>query len=411
MTQISEPDLLRMIDDLAATPDTQKYQDLSTIHMAPIEVADMLQEDPFGSLYRKMATDLYLRIARRDIYSAAEDEKSGLGSVPDIWRGSSPFAFRSSNFVGEFLAAWSAIFTALDVKEGDSVLEYGPGSGQALLMLARTGIRAFGADIDEESLALVKRQSEAMGLDVRLERAAFGEGFAGERFDRILFFEAFHHALDFETLLLRLHDQLNANGKLVLSGEPVVDGPHGSVPYPWGPRLDALSVFCIRRNGWMELGFQRDFFVRLLMRCGWLVDFKPGPVFRAWTYICSPIGKETNVGDPLLLPVDGWGSAEGSHRWTVGTRASLPLPGLRYPLMKVALEVTNYLPQQKTVEIQAGSRTQTAIVRSGTTHRFEFESLRDAMELTICTDLTNIPGEPRQLGIAVRNLVISPIAD
>lgn len=411
MTTVSEVDLLRMIDELAASPDAQQYNDFSGVSMKPAEIAEMLAVDPFSPEYRRRATDLYLRLAQRQTYTAAEDEKSGMGQVPDIWRGSSPYVFKSSSFVGEFLAAWSAIFSALDVKEGESVLEYGPGSGQALLMLARTGVRTFGADIDQESLDLVRRQSDAMGLDVRLQRAAFGEGFPGERFDRILFFEAFHHSLDFEALLLRLHDQLNDGGKLVLAGEPVVIGDHASVPYPWGPRLDALSVFCIRRKGWMELGFQKDFFARLLMRCGWVVQFNQALVYRAWTFVAEPIKAETQLGLPLLLPGDGWGAAEGTHRWTVGPVASLPLPGLRFPAMRVSLDVVNYLPQPKVVEVTIGSTTQVATIGSAKAHTFEFERLENAYEMTIGTSLTTIPGDVRQLGIAVRKLAIQPLSN
>lgn len=178
--------------------------------------------------------------------------------------------FRDPRLVSEFLSSWGQIMRCLDVEPGReaSVLEYGTGSGQLLLMLARLGLRAHAVDIDEGSLAQVRAQSDAMGLGVRTERAVFGEGFEGETFDRILFFEAFHHAIDFMPLLARLQRRLKPGGRIVFCGEPILGEGAPSVPYPWGPRLDALSIFCMRRWGWMELGFTERFFVEALQRKG-----------------------------------------------------------------------------------------------------------------------------------------------
>jgi hypothetical protein len=36
------------------------------------------------------------------------------------------------------------------------------------------------------------------------------------------------------------------------------------------PRLDLLSLRATRTFGWMELGFQEEYFYRLLLRGGWL---------------------------------------------------------------------------------------------------------------------------------------------
>ena len=123
------------------------------------------------------------------------------------------------------------------------------------------GVDVSGVDIDAPSVEASRRQAEALDLPVELEQAPFGEGFAGRRFDRIVFFEAFHHAWDFERLLERLHDRLEPGGRIVFCGEPIAPAPLVAIPFPWGPRLDALSVLCMRRWGWMELGFQHEFFV------------------------------------------------------------------------------------------------------------------------------------------------------
>ncbi len=96
---------------------------------------------------------------------------------------------------------------------------------------------------------------------VTVARALLGARFDGERFDRIVFYEAFHHAIDCPSLLRGLHDRLNPGGRVLLCGEPVMPDVFEGVTYPWGPRLDARSVFCMRRSGWMELGFTHRFFL------------------------------------------------------------------------------------------------------------------------------------------------------
>ena len=69
---------------------------------------------------------------------------------------------------------------------------------------------------------------------------------------------------------------LRADGFLVFGAEPVVD-PDGlwgrAVPYPWGPRLDGLSLRAMQTHGWMELGFQKSYFEKLLARHGLVCDY------------------------------------------------------------------------------------------------------------------------------------------
>ena len=100
-------------------------------------------------------------------------------------------------------------------------------------------------------LDIVSAQARAMGLDVKCECALFGEGFSDQKFDRIIFFEAFHHAWDFDDLLDRLAERLKPDGRLILCGEPVVQGSTPGVPFPWGPRLDGAHPY-LHAPFWMD---------------------------------------------------------------------------------------------------------------------------------------------------------------
>lgn len=53
--------------------------------------------------------------------------------------------------------------------------------------------------------------------------------------------------------------------------------------------MDALSVFCMRRWGWMELGFTREFLTEAARRAGWRTTHHPFPGYgRACAFVLEP---------------------------------------------------------------------------------------------------------------------------
>jgi SAM-dependent methyltransferase len=403
---LPEKEYFEFIDSLPESLDTEAYNSVALTSLLLPEADELNNHDPFGVEYRKRCENLYAKLSNNDRYTPELNERSRGDLTEGIWKASTPFSFKSTSFVSEFLTSWASIFSALDLKSGQSVLEYGAGSGQILLMLARTGIEAFGVDIDLDSLNLVRRQAEAMDLTIGLEQGEYGQGFGNRRFDAILFFESFHHALKFDDLLVGLHDRLLPGGRLVLCGEPVVEAGFPSVPYAWGPRLDGLSVFCMRRYGWMELGFQKDFLVEAMMRAGWLVRSRPSSVFRANTFIAQRAPETIEFGSDIALP-HGWGAPEGSHRWTTSPSARLPLPVRMTPRMDVALTLVNHLPLAKSVAVRIGRDVTSVVIESGTTKTLDFASVAEPY-LDIETELTTPPAETRQLGIAATVCKVRP---
>ncbi|MHB1533280.1 MAG: class I SAM-dependent methyltransferase, partial [Acidimicrobiales bacterium] len=84
-------------------------------------------------------------------------------------------------------------------------------------------------------------------------------------YDAVLFFESFHHCADHLNLLAGLDRVVVPGGRVVFAGEPISK----SMPVPWGLRLDGESLWAIRKNGWLELGFRRSYFLGALERHGW----------------------------------------------------------------------------------------------------------------------------------------------
>ena len=336
---ISRADLLKLMDEIGERPDAAQYRRLSDLVMDDPVAHSLAGMDPFSPEYRQAAIGLYYDLrGRSDGYDAARDEANTEPLTTDLFRGPSPWGFQDPNLAAEFLHCWGHMIRRLELTPGagEAVLEYGPGSGQLMLTLARLGVKAHAVDIDVTALESIRQQAAAMGLTVETERAGFGEGFKGKTFDRIVFFEAFHHALEFETLLARLQKRLKPGGIIVFCGEPVVGHPVPAVPFPWGPRLDALSIFCIRRYGWMELGFTHDFFVEALRRAGWRAELH---VFeasgRANIYTARreselppPEPKPEPVTTPEAPPADGSPqtfSFSYKLRWKLGRLLGLPM--------------------------------------------------------------------------------------
>ncbi len=306
-------------------PDAAAHRRLTGMAIRHPAAEGMRRLDPFSPHYRDAAIALYFELRGRggDGYRPERDEKGDGRVPPHPFTGVSPWALQDTGMVAEFLDSWAQILRALALPAGGnaSVLEYGPGSGQLLLMLARMGLDAHGVDIDQSALDALNAQAAAMGLALRTERGEFGEGFAGQRFDRIVFFEAFHHALEFDALLRRLQDRLTPGGRLIFCGEPIARRPEPGIPYPWGPRLDALSVFCIRRYGWMELGFTHAFFMETLRRNGWYAELYrvPGSP-RALTYVAQRLVDRAEAGPRpprLIAPPPGLAARVARGLWRV----------------------------------------------------------------------------------------------
>jgi SAM-dependent methyltransferase len=283
--------------------DPRQLDELASLRIKHPPAEQLINMDPFSAEYRSAALSIYEDLKGARGYAPEQDEKSLEHDFDRLFTGMPPWVVQDTKYLSEFLYSWAQISRLLDVKGGQTVLEYGPGAGEILLTLARVGVEVYGVDLAPAWLDTIQKRAEVMGVSVHLELAQFGEGFEGLKFDRILFFEAFHHAFDFLDLLDALKKRLNLGGFIVFCGEPILGAMTDSVPYPWGPRLDGLSVYAIRRNGWMELGFAHEFFVSALCRAGYDVAFHPSlDCGRACAYTATPgTGVYSDPATPQLF--------------------------------------------------------------------------------------------------------------
>src|SRR6516225_1046542 len=354
---------------LEVTDAQQQLVGLSEVYFK-FDSSELERLHPFGEAYRAKVLEFYRNVTGNSHYDPMEMEKTNAADNLQDDFCPIPYRFQNSELVGEHLSCYGAVLQRLNVRAGADILEYGPGEGQLCINLARMGCNVHAVDIESRFLRLIEKQCEALGINISTRQARFGEGFDGKQFDRIIFFEAFHHCFDHYNVLMRIRDQLKPDGFICFSGEPVI--PEGSpdsilVPYPWGLRLDGEAMRSIHEFGWMELGYSEPYFLELLARCGYSVERNRHPMHpRADIYIARritnryPIERDTVIS--TYTGQSGWHATEGGHRWTDGD-AWMPLPVNGYSTVSVALH--NMSPRPVEVQISCAPDAQKLNLPSG----------------------------------------------
>jgi SAM-dependent methyltransferase len=181
-----------------------------------------------------------------------------------------PFITRHPEHIGNHFLQLGHILREMQFAHpsGRRLLEYGCGSGFFTVMIAASGYDVTAVDINADALKVLDALAATRKLTVKTFNGVFGQvPDEDDQFDLVLFYESFHHCLEFHTLLDTLHGRLRDGGVLIFANEAV----YPDFDKPWGLRLDGPSLFEIRSKGWLELGFREDFFLELLTRHGWSV--------------------------------------------------------------------------------------------------------------------------------------------
>ena len=297
---------------------------------------------------------------------------------------------------------------------GASVLEYGAGWGNTTITLARMGCDVHAIDIDENFVEMIASRAARLGLDVRAETGQFLDvSKLDSVYDAVLFYECFHHCSDHQRLLDELHGVVKPGGKVVLAAEPI----HESFHAPWGLRLDGESLWAIRSNGWLELGFKESYFIETCLRTGWsltkhVTDVTPlGTVF----ILSATRGRPVEPGNLLLPPADeaGWAirdSPGAGQRYTL-ERSRLVVETGR-PKGDVVVELVNPAPHGVDVQIEHGAGRWESTVQAGTTASARLAYEPDCGELFVGAPTwvpkTSIRGstDGRTIGIGVRSVSV-----
>ncbi len=223
--------------------------------------------DPDSREYRQAQMELYSRISGRKSYSPYQDEVTP-GDLSSYITTPFPYSTYSHNTVSEQLIAVGNLIQVMGLKPAGSILEFGPGWGLSTLELVQMGYRVTAVDVCEMFVELIRERTRRLEQKVSLACSDMLEYRPDQQFDRVLFYECFHHCSDHQRMIRNLDQMVSPGGAVVFAGEPILDDFHA----PWGVRLDGMSAWSIRKFGWLELGFRTDYFRRLLRRHGWSLE-------------------------------------------------------------------------------------------------------------------------------------------
>jgi SAM-dependent methyltransferase len=123
-------------------------------------------------------------------------------------------------------------------------------------------------DMDRRLLDFIAQRIEGFNHRVQFIHSDIHVYQPAQQYDIIIFHESFHHFHDHQAVLHKVIEMLSDSGTLIFAAEPIIATPNIVMPYPWGLRMDGLSLRCVRRFGWLELGFSVPYFYALLDRFG-----------------------------------------------------------------------------------------------------------------------------------------------
>ena len=230
-----------------------------------------LPSDPYSEAYRLAQLEFYRGIAGKP-YSTANEATHF--DVDSLARRPFPFVTNSSATAGAYFMAIGYLLRCMALPAGSRVLEFGAGWGISSVWLAQLGHHVTTVDIEPDFCELIRRRATHEGVEIEVINADFFWIEQQQRqFDAVIFQGCFHHCDDHLRLLRALVPVVAPEGRIFFGAEPVM----ADFPQPWGLRLDGNSLWAIRTNGWLELGFQADYFRQALARTGWFAVHRAIP--------------------------------------------------------------------------------------------------------------------------------------
>lgn len=401
---------LQRVDGAFAISDDEGRRALAQFHyVARVD----LPRDPYSPEYLAAQLRLYSAISGRDDYSAQRNERTKF-DFEKTKDSPFPYSTQSPVTVGDQLIAQGFILRMMDLPPKAHILEFGAGWGNTTLLLVQMGYDVTVVEIDQAFLDLIAYRLGQIGKHARLIHHDMLEFASTEKYDAVLFFESFHHCADHLRLLRNLQQMLSDDGMIVFAAEPIAEFSH-----PWGIRLDGISVWSIRKFGWLELGFDTSYFLRTLLLLGWL-PVRERSSLGQWTdVILAKKSKLVYFPSNLTLPPD--------EDVTWAPKETLPGYNFRFTkkhaLMSCTKEIrpgqiefclSNYAPFELKVILGTGSISQEFVLPRQAQEKFYRVPVQEWQGRVAISSSTWNPAivfrnkDPRELGVAVHSIRIIP---
>ncbi len=280
------------LDDYVAEVDergglgTEATRELNADFEIELSVDVDQSADPFSAEYIASQEQVYRELSGREI-DQDENEITPL-DVDELVGRANPYGSTDATFIAKHARTILTSILVSQLPMSAKVLDMGCGWGLSTEMFGFTGCDVTAVDINPLFVDLVSQRAAARGYQVETVRSAFDEVTVDGLYDLVFFYESFHHAILPWKVLDVVGPLVKPGGKITLAGEPINDYWWKN----WGLRLDADSVYCIRKFGWFENGWSADFITECFRRSGFELNLLPGIGLDQTT-----IGVATRIGD------------------------------------------------------------------------------------------------------------------
>ena len=365
-------------------------------------------QDPYSREYFDTQMKLYLEISGRDGYTVSNEhvefDYEGLKNNPY------PYNTHSPETVGNQLIAQGFLIKVLSLAPHARIVEFGPGWGNTTLHFTQMGYDVTAVDSEKSFLDLIEYRTAMLSKKVELVHQDMLAFNSSNQYDAAVFFESFHHCVNHLKLLKNLEQLIKDDGLIAFAAEPIADAPY--FPFPWGVRLEGMSVWSIRKFGWLELGFDTSYFLRTLLFFGWIPKRYRSDVSPLADVIVAKKTHGYYEPSEITLPPDEcqtWAPNEMNSqlkfRFTQGKSVMSCAKDIQAKFVEFCLSY--YAPFALDVKLIAGSSTQTVQVpKSSIKSIYQIPLVNWDGKITIASKtwrpskiLRN--GDNRELGVAV----------
>jgi SAM-dependent methyltransferase len=294
--------------------------------------------DPFSPEYTEFQMALYRRISGKGYTPQNEKTKFDVAKAD---RRPFPYYTGSCRTAGFFTMGVGFLLHCLNLPPGARVLEFGAGWGNTTMAMAMLGLDVTAVDIEPDFCDLLRLRARRHEVDVTVVNEDFlWAETVQEPFDAVVFFECFHHCADHRRLLAALDHAVKPGGRVYFGAEPILS----DFPLPWGLRMDGESLWAIRNNGWMELGFNEAYFREALIRAGW-------------------------TADKHVYPDIGWAAVWEARRLDARDEVTVEVPALPQDERPLAPSESVSPPSPPTISTEAALRKELEAVYNSTSWR------------------------------------------
>ncbi|MCA9873241.1 MAG: class I SAM-dependent methyltransferase [Anaerolineales bacterium] len=222
--------------------------------------------DPYSEAYKAFQLNIYEHLTGRPYQVSNEDTTFDFAHELQ-WP--YPYGTQSARTVGTSLMGYGWLIKKMNLPAGSRILEIGSGYGSLTIHLAGMGYHVTCLDINPAFLDFIHARTGSLPRPPQTVCGDMATVELDETFDAVIFNASLHHSLEHRAVIRRLDDWVVPHGLVAFTAEPVLGNHAVQLPYPWGIRLDGLSLWSICKWGWLELGFQEAYFVQMLQDAGW----------------------------------------------------------------------------------------------------------------------------------------------